>query len=48
LEEDVWNFNLNKFGSPIEKNTDIFPNKVNVEFVRKISEIELDFRVYER
>ncbi len=48
LEEDVWNFDLNKFGSPIEKNIDIFPNKINVEFVRKLSETELDFRVYER
>lgn len=48
LEEDIWNFDLNKFGSPIEKNIDIFPNKVNVEYVRKISETELDFRVYER
>jgi len=48
LEEDVWDFDLNKFGSPIESNTDIFPNKVNVEFIRKISETEIDFRVYER
>jgi len=48
LEENVWDFDLNKFGSPIESNIEIFPNKVNVEFVRKISDIELDFRVYER
>jgi len=48
LEENVWNFDLNKFGSPIESNTEIFPNKVNVEFVRKINDTELDFRVYER
>ena len=48
LDEDVWNFDLNKYWAPIESNTDIFPNKVNVEFVRKISDTELDFRVYER
>jgi len=48
LEEDIWNFDLNKYWAPIEKNTDIFPNKVNVEFVKKISETEIDFRVYER
>lgn len=48
LEENIWDFDLNKFGAPIESNTSIFPNKVNVEFIRKISETEIDFRVYER
>ncbi len=48
LEENIWDFDLKKYWAPIEKNTDIFPNKVNVEFVKKISETELDFRVYER
>jgi diaminopimelate epimerase len=48
LTENVWDFDLNKYWAPIESNTDIFPNKVNVEFVKKISETELDFRVYER
>jgi diaminopimelate epimerase len=48
LDEDVWKFDLNKFGAPIESNTDIFPNKVNVEFIKKVSETEIDFRVYER
>ena len=48
LEENVWDFDLNKYWAPIERNTDIFPNKVNVEFVKKISGSEIDFRVYER
>jgi diaminopimelate epimerase len=48
LDENIWEFDLNKYWAPIEKNTKIFPNKVNVEFVRKVSETELDFRVYER
>jgi len=48
LDENIWDFDLNKYGAEIEKNTKFFPNKINVEFVRKISDTEIDFRVYER
>jgi len=48
IEEPVKNFKLHKYGSEIEKNTGIFQNKVNVEFVEVISPTEINFRVYER
>ena len=48
LDENIWDFDLNKYWAEIEKNTKFFPNKINVEFVRKISDTEIDFRVYER
>ncbi|MCK5802372.1 MAG: diaminopimelate epimerase, partial [Lentisphaeria bacterium] len=35
-------------GPQIEKCTERFPNRINVEFIRRISETELDMRVWER
>ncbi|MDD5770110.1 MAG: diaminopimelate epimerase [Candidatus Gracilibacteria bacterium] len=41
-------FDLNKYGKPIESNTDIFPKKVNVEFIKINSKTDIDMRVFER
>jgi diaminopimelate epimerase len=48
LSENVWNFDVNKYWHPIQANTDLFPNKINVEFVNVLNDKEIDFRVYER
>lgn len=48
IDEKVKDFDLNKYWAPIEKNTDFFENKINVEFIEKVSDIEINFRVYER
>ncbi len=48
LEEDIKNFDLNKYWKDIESNTKIFPKKVNVEFINIISKKEINMRVFER
>ena len=48
LKENVWNFDVQKYWSLIESNTNLFKNKVNVEFVNLKNDWEIDFRVYER
>ncbi len=48
LDEDIANFNLNKYWKSIESNTQIFPKKVNASFLNVISETEMNMRVFER
>ncbi len=44
---ELWNFNIEKYGSEIE-NDKMFPEKVNVEFVKVIDKNKLEMRVWER
>ncbi len=39
---------LEELGSPIEGNTDLFPNRTNVSFWRQETETEIAARIYER
>lgn len=41
-------FDLALHAQPIEMNTDVFPEKTNVEFYKVVSSSELDMRVWER
>lgn len=45
---ELKNFELEKYWKQIERNTDIFPKKTNVEFIEKISNKEINMRVWER
>ena len=47
MVEATKDFEVQKVGEPIEKNI-IFPEGVNVEFVEKISDSEVNMRVWER
>lgn len=47
-KDDLDNFDLEKYWKPIENNTDIFPNRTNVEFMKVVWEKEIDLRVWER
>lgn len=44
---DLWNFDIEKIGSVIE-NDNMFPEKVNTEFVKKIKDDVFEMRVWER
>jgi diaminopimelate epimerase len=44
----VGEFDVDTYGSVIESDTEIFPNKTNVEFIERISDTEINMRVYER
>jgi diaminopimelate epimerase len=46
--DDVKNFPVHEVGAAIENNTDLFPNRVNVEFVQIFSEHECHQRTWER
>lgn len=46
--ESLDKFNVEKYGMPIERNIDIFPQRTNVEFVDVISSKEISMRVWER
>ncbi len=48
LDEPVGNFSVPKYGHPIEISLDIFPKKINVEFVNIISPRAIRMRVWER
>jgi diaminopimelate epimerase len=41
---DDFNFNYPEIGNSISNNTDLFPNKVNVEFVQIVNDHEINFR----
>ena len=41
-------FDLEKYWKPIETDTEVFPNRTNVEFISVVSETEIDMRVWER
>jgi len=46
--DKVRDFDIEKYGKNIERNTEIFPNKVNVEFINILTPSEIDMRVWER
>lgn len=48
LENNLKDFDINKYWKPIESNTEIFPKKVNVEFVKVNSKNDISMRVFER
>ena len=48
IEVDDLDFDLPKYGAPIESNTDLFPNRTNVSFWRRDSDGEITARIYER
>lgn len=48
IDESPKDFDLNYYGALFEKNTDVFPNKVNAEFARVIDRNNIEMRVYER
>ena len=43
----LWEFDIEKTGAPIE-NDGLFPEKVNVEFVKKVDDTHFEMRVWER
>lgn len=48
IDESPRDFDLNYYGALFEKNTDVFPNRVNAEFARVIDRNNIEMRVYER
>lgn len=48
IDESPKDFDLNYYGALFEKNTDVFPNKVNAEFARVIDRNNIEMRVFER
>ena len=48
IDESPKDFDLNYYGALFEKNTDVFPNRVNAEFARVIDRKNIEMRVYER
>ena len=48
IEVDDLDFDLPKYGGPIESNTDLFPTRTNVSFWRRDSDGEITARIYER
>lgn len=48
INESPKDFDLNYYGSLFEKNTDVFPDRVNAEFAKIIDRKNIEMRVYER
>ena len=48
IDESPRDFDLNYYGAMFEKNTDVFPNRVNAEFAKVIDRKNIEMRVYER
>jgi diaminopimelate epimerase len=48
IEVDDLDFDLPRYGAPIESNTELFPNRTNVSFWRRDSDSEITARIYER
>ena len=48
IEVDNLDFDLPKYGAPIESNTDLFPNRTNVSFWRRDGDGEITARIFER
>jgi diaminopimelate epimerase len=46
--EALSSFDVEKYGMPIERNIEIFPQRTNVEFIDVVSEKEISMRVWER
>ncbi|MFH1654525.1 MAG: diaminopimelate epimerase [Pseudomonadota bacterium] len=45
---DIKNFNVRKYGEPIENNLKLFPERTNVEFYEEVAAGEIRMRVWER
>lgn len=48
IDESPKDFDLNHYGSLFEKNTDVFPDRVNAEFAKIVDRKNIEMRVYER
>lgn len=48
IDESPKAFDLNKYGAAMESNTELFPDRVNAEFVKVIDRNNIEMRVYER
>lgn len=48
IDERTKDFDLNYYGALFERNTEIFPDRVNAEFARVIDRKNIEMRVYER
>jgi len=48
LNEPVKEIDLRMYGPLIENNTEIFPERTNVEFINVLSDTQINMRVWER
>ncbi len=48
IEVDDLDFDLPRYGGPIESNTELFPNRTNVSFWRRDGDGEITARIFER
>jgi diaminopimelate epimerase len=48
IEVEDLDLDLQRYGAPIESNTELFPNRTNVSFWRRDSDGEITARIYER
>lgn len=48
VKQELQDFNLEKYGTAIENNTELFPNKTNVEFYSSLDSKTINMRVWER
>lgn len=48
IDEHPTDFDLNKYGSIAEQDTNLFPDRVNAEFAKIIDRNNIEMRVYER
>ena len=48
IEVDDLELDLERYGAPIEANTELFPNRTNVSFWRRDSDDEITARIFER
>jgi diaminopimelate epimerase len=48
IEVASLDFDLSKYGAPIEANTELFPNRTNVSFWRRETDDEITARIFER
>ena len=48
IEVDDLDFDLPRYGAPIESNTELFPKRTNVSFWRRDGDHEITARIYER
>ncbi len=48
IDEHPTDFDLNKYGSIAEQDTNLFPDRVNAEFAKIIDRSNIEMRVYER
>jgi diaminopimelate epimerase len=47
-DENLAEFDLVRYGAPIESNTDLFPNRTNVSFWQRIGDNAIRARIFER